>query len=95
MNIIVLAIVSVAVIALVCSVMLVIASNVMAVKEDPLFPAVRECLPGANCGACGYAGCDGYAKALAAGTDKRTALITLLEKARDGVQGKTGTHIQA
>ena len=25
----------------------------------------------------------------------RTALITLLEKARDGVQGKTGTHIQA
>ena len=74
MNIIVLAIVSVAVIALVCSVMLVIASNVMAVKEDPLFPAVRECLPGANCGACGYAGCDGYAKALAAGTDKRTTL---------------------
>ena len=23
----------------------------------------------------------------------RTALITLLEKAKDGIQGKTGTHI--
>ena len=44
--------------------MLVVASKIMAVKEDERFPKVRECLPGANCGACGYAGCDGYAKAL-------------------------------
>ena len=27
---------------------------------------MRDCLPGANCGACGYSGCDGYAAALAA-----------------------------
>lgn len=74
MNPILLAILSVAVIALVCAVMLVIASTVMAVKEDPRFPLLRECLPGANCGACGYAGCDGYAKALAAGSEKRTNL---------------------
>ena len=26
---------------------------------------VRACLPGANCGACGFSGCDGYAEALA------------------------------
>lgn len=74
MNPIVLAVLSVAIIALLCSVMLVVASKVMAVPEDPLFPAVRECLPGANCGACGYAGCDGYAKALATGEEKRTNL---------------------
>lgn len=74
MNPIVLAVLSVAIIALLCSVMLVVASKVMAVPEDPLFPAVRECLPGANCGACGYAGCDGYAKALASGEEKRTNL---------------------
>jgi Na+-translocating ferredoxin:NAD+ oxidoreductase RNF subunit RnfB len=39
-----------------------------AVEEDPLKGRVRECLPGANCGACGYPGCDGYATAVAAGT---------------------------
>ncbi|MDR2398562.1 MAG: RnfABCDGE type electron transport complex subunit B [Spirochaetaceae bacterium] len=39
-----------------------------AVPEDPLKGQVREALPGANCGACGFPGCDGYAGALAQGT---------------------------
>ena len=51
-------------IGLVCGVVLTVASKVMAVKEDERIPLVRECLPGANCGACGFAGCDGYAKAI-------------------------------
>ncbi|MDR2758741.1 MAG: RnfABCDGE type electron transport complex subunit B [Spirochaetaceae bacterium] len=37
------------------------------VEEDPLKSRIREALPGANCGACGYPGCDGYAAAAAAG----------------------------
>jgi Na+-translocating ferredoxin:NAD+ oxidoreductase RNF subunit RnfB len=37
------------------------------VEEDPLTSRIREALPGANCGACGYPGCDGYAAAVAAG----------------------------
>lgn len=61
---ILLAIISVSVIGIICAVMLSVASKIMAVKEDERFPAVRECLPGANCGACGYPGCDGYAHAL-------------------------------
>ena len=36
-----------------------------AVEEDPLTGQVRELLPGANCGACGFPGCDGYAAAVA------------------------------
>ncbi|MBR2576879.1 MAG: RnfABCDGE type electron transport complex subunit B [Firmicutes bacterium] len=59
-----LAVIIVTVIGILCAVMLSVASKVMAVKEDPLIPLVRECLPGANCGACGYAGCNGYAQAL-------------------------------
>ena len=43
----------------------------MGVKENEKIPQIRECLPGANCGACGFAGCDGYAKALA--EDSKTA----------------------
>ena len=54
----------VCIIGLICGVGLSVASSVMAVKEDERFPAIRDCLPGANCGACGFTGCDGYAKAL-------------------------------
>ena len=58
------AVIPVVIIGVICAAVLVVASKIMAVKEDERFPKVRECLPGANCGACGYAGCDGYAKAL-------------------------------
>ncbi|MDR1641353.1 MAG: RnfABCDGE type electron transport complex subunit B [Clostridiales bacterium] len=37
------------------------------VEEDPLVPAIRAALPGANCGGCGYAGCDALAEAMAKG----------------------------
>ena len=59
-----LAIISITGIGLICAVILSVASKIMAVKEDERFPVVREALPGANCGACGYPGCDGYAHAL-------------------------------
>lgn len=61
------AIVVLLIIGAVAALILVIASKYMSVPENEMFPAIRECLPGANCGACGYAGCDGYAKALAEG----------------------------
>ena len=56
-------------VGLVCALLLVFASKFMSVPVDEKFPAIRACLPGANCGACGYAGCDGYASALAAGEE--------------------------
>ena len=51
----------------VCAVILAIASIIMAVPVDEKVEAVKEALPGANCGACGYPGCDGYAAAVVAG----------------------------
>ncbi|MBE5768237.1 MAG: RnfABCDGE type electron transport complex subunit B [Clostridiales bacterium] len=42
-------------------------SKVFAVPSNPKRDAVREALPGANCGGCGYPGCDGCADAIAAG----------------------------
>lgn len=74
MNPIVLAIISVSVIGLLCAVMLSIASKIMAVPVNENESKIRECLPGANCGACGYAGCDGYAAALANGEEDKTNL---------------------
>ncbi len=37
------------------------------VKEDPRVELVMQALPGANCGACGYPGCEGFAKAVVSG----------------------------
>ena len=37
------------------------------VKTDEKIGQIRECLGGANCGACGYAGCDAFAEAVAKG----------------------------
>ncbi len=60
-------------IGLVCGLLLVVADKFMAVPVDETETKIRECLPGANCGACGYTGCDGYAKALAADKDGTVA----------------------
>jgi len=43
------------------------ASKVFAVQVDERITQIREVLPGANCGACGFTGCDGYAGAVVEG----------------------------
>lgn len=62
------------VIALICAIILTLSNRFFGVKEDETAVAIRACLPGANCGACGYTGCDGYAKALADGSEGKTNL---------------------
>lgn len=57
-----------------CAIILVLAAKYMHVAEDERFPAIRACLPGANCGACGYTGCDEYAKALIANPELKCNL---------------------
>ena len=63
------AVIVVSIIGALCAVMLSVASKVMAVEVDERIPKVRECLPGANCGGCGYPGCDGYAAAMVEDAD--------------------------
>ena len=43
---------------------LFIASRLLAVKKDERVEEAEEALPGLNCGACGYAGCESYAEAI-------------------------------
>ena len=56
-------------IALIAAVVLFICSKKFAVKEEPRLGEVTECLPGANCGGCGFAGCAGLASALVKAAD--------------------------
>lgn len=44
------------------------ANSKFKIEVDERIPLVRECLPGANCGGCGFAGCDAYAEAVVNGT---------------------------
>jgi len=54
-------------IGLVAAVSLGMAAKRFAVEVDPRELALLELLPGVNCGACGFAGCSGYARALVKG----------------------------
>lgn len=67
-NMILIAVLIVSGVGLIIGLILAVASAVMAVPTDEKVEALTEALPGANCGACGYSGCEGYAKALAEGT---------------------------
>ena len=49
---------------LIFGLVLAAASKVFYVETDPRLDQLNECLPGANCGGCGYAGCGGYAEAV-------------------------------
>ena len=53
--------------AIVFGLILAVAAKVFEVEVDPRLPEIQACLAGANCGGCGYPGCDGYAAAVAAG----------------------------
>ena len=52
-------------------------SKFVSVKSDPLADEILNILPGANCGACGFPGCGGYAAALASKTARPGACSAL------------------
>lgn len=58
------------IIALIFGISLSVTAKVLAVKVDPVEEQIRGLLAGGNCGACGYAGCDAFAKALRNGKAK-------------------------
>ena len=70
---IVIATLVVGVTGLLIGVALVAAGKKFHVEVDERETAVRECLPGNNCGACGYAGCDAVAAAIVKGEAKVNA----------------------
>ena len=55
--------------------LLALAARFFVVETDPRVEAVREALPGANCGACGYAGCTNFAEAVVEGKTSANGCI--------------------
>lgn len=69
-----------------------IAAKKTYVPVDPKIQAVRDALPGANCGACGYPGCDGCARAIANGEAPVSACVIGGEKVTAAVASIMGTE---
>ena len=54
-------------IALILGLLIVLVSRAFAVEKNETKEKIIEALPGANCGGCGFAGCEGYADYLSKG----------------------------
>jgi len=66
-SIIIISFLVVGIVGLICGSGLGVASEAFKVEVDEKEVAIREALPGNNCGACGFPGCDGCAHAIAQG----------------------------
>ncbi|MBP3918920.1 MAG: RnfABCDGE type electron transport complex subunit B [Clostridia bacterium] len=77
-------------ISLILGAMLAIASKIFAVKVDPRIPEVVECLPGANCGGCGFSGCSACAEAIVRGDAKVSACPVGGQQAADKIASVMG-----
>ncbi|HAL74785.1 MAG TPA: ferredoxin [Clostridiales bacterium] len=55
--------------ALLLGVLIMITVKIFSIPVDTRLEEIKGLLPGANCGACGYSGCEGYATALHEGEE--------------------------
>ena len=65
--VIVITVLVLAVVGFVLGLLLGVAGNIFAVKKDVRVEQIVSVLPGANCGGCGFAGCQNYADAVVKG----------------------------
>ena len=82
-------------IALILGVLLALVSRFFATEDDKLVKQVRSCLPGVNCGACGYKGCDDYASAVAGGVAKPNLCIPGAEATAQELSQILGVEVEA
>jgi Na+-translocating ferredoxin:NAD+ oxidoreductase RNF subunit RnfB len=65
------------------------------VPVDEKAEQIRECLPGANCGACGFAGCDDYANAIAEGRAEPNLCVPGGADAAENIGAYLGVEVVA
>ncbi|NWF54701.1 MAG: RnfABCDGE type electron transport complex subunit B [Syntrophaceae bacterium] len=81
-------------IGLLCGSLLLVASKFFSVTLDPRVGDLIKLLPGANCGACGFAGCAEYAKELAGGGSSLGACRVVDEKSSSAIASILGVEDQ-
>lgn len=76
-------------------VLLTVGSKLFFVKTDETVAKIVEALPNANCGACGYSGCEGYANAVAKGEAPTNRCKPGGAVAAEKIAGIMGTEVLA
>lgn len=79
---------------LVAGVGLSIATIVFATPVNEKEEKIREVLPSINCGACGFSGCDGYAKALAEGSAAPNLCAPGGSQVREAIAAQLGVQAE-
>lgn len=72
-----------------------VASKKLAVKIDERIEQIRENLPGANCGGCGFPGCDGFAAAVVAGQVEPSGCAVCSKEALAAIGKVMGVEVVA
>ena len=72
-----------------------LANRKLRVWEDPRIDEVNDLLPGANCGACGFAGCRAFAESVIAGTVAPAGCTVMSADAREDVAAYLGVEAGA
>jgi len=86
-------------IAVLLALALAFANKYLLVAADPRIAGVASRLPGYNCGACGYAGCNGLAEALVSKTTTKISCLPASPEKKADIQkylaspGPDGTSI--
>ncbi len=71
------------------------ASQKFAVKVDPRIASIRDNLPGANCGGCGFPGCDGFASAVVEGKAPADGCPVASEEAVKAIASVMGQEVSS
>ncbi len=87
------AIAALGLIGLLFGLFLATAARVFAVETDPRVEAVKDVLPGVNCGACGYAGCVNFAEGVVNGEAKVSGCIPGGEETTQEVAAVLGQEV--
>lgn len=81
-------------ISLVLAILLALVIHFFEIPEDEKMKAIRACLPGINCGACGFKGCNDYAEALAAGKTEPNRCIPGAETTANAIGEILGIEVE-
>jgi len=73
---------------------LAVAARIFAVETDPRQEQIADLLPGANCGGCGYAGCNDFAAAVVAGDVGANACPVCDAESRAAVAAVMGAVVE-
>ena len=95
LNDILIALAVVGAVGLIAGIFLTVFVRLFGIEEDQKVKQLRACLPGINCGACGFKGCDEYAALLAEGKAKPNLCVPGAENTAKELGELLGVEVEA